>query len=203
MTIDDDGKIFVFYTTVMEHMDNGVENYRHVWAVANVDGLWKDAVNVNSSIVHNFDECIYPSVSPTTDANVYALFQADEEPGMAVRGSDPADPYTDNSQIVTKVPKTDLTIGIKDQPTPVAYVSQNIPNPTNGTTMFRVSVMKPTNLSVEVMNAVGQKVFEIPSTPAGAGTHEFTLDVTRYEAGIYFYTVTAGNSKVTKKMIVQ
>ncbi len=204
MAIDDDGKVYVFYTTVMEHMDNGVENYRHVWARAKVDGIWKDAVNINSSIVHNFDECIFPSVSPTTDANVYIIYQADEEPGMAVRGSTPADPYTDNSQIVVKIPKPDLTIiGIKDQPAPLAYVSQNIPNPTNGTTMFRVSLMKPTTLSVEVMNSVGQKVFEIPASAAGAGTHEFTLDVSKFEAGLYFYTVSAGGNKVTKKMIVQ
>ena len=37
----------------------------------------------------------------------------------------------------------------------------------------------------------------------GAGMHSFDLNVSGLSEGVYFYTVTAGKDRVTKKMIVQ
>jgi hypothetical protein len=36
-----------------------------------------------------------------------------------------------------------------------------------------------------------------------AGSHELDIDATELNTGVYFYTVRAGNSKITRKMIVQ
>jgi hypothetical protein len=200
-TIDDDGNIFLFYTSVMENLDNGNQNYRHVYGRAFADGYWHDFVDVTGSIIHNFDECVFPSVAASSDDFCYVVFQADEEPGLSVRGDE--DPATDNSIILSKIAKADLLVGINKPETFINSVSQNMPNPANGTTQFVVNLAKASKMGVELSNAVGQKVFSIPSTQATAGFHTITLDLNNLTPGLYFYTVTANGHQVTKKMIVQ
>ena len=82
-------------------------------------------------------------------------------------------------------------------------VTQNFPNPVNGTTSVRVNIEESANLSLELTNMVGQKVLSQEKGIVNAGSHEFVLDATNLQAGIYFYTVTAGESNVTKRMIVR
>lgn len=200
-TIDDDGNIFLFFTSVMENLDNGNQNYRHVYGRAFAEGYWHDFVDITGSIIHNFDECVFPSVAASSDDFCYVLFQADEEPGLGVRGDE--DPATDNSLILSKVSKADLLVGINKHETIINGVSQNIPNPATGTTQFVVNLAKASKMGVEVSNAMGQKVFSIPATQANAGFHTITLDLNNLTPGLYFYTVTANGHQVTKKMIVQ
>jgi len=49
----------------------------------------------------------------------------------------------------------------------------------------------------------GQKVIEINKGHVPAQNHVFTIDATNLQSGVYFYTVTAGESQVTRKMIVE
>ena len=202
VTIDAQDRIFLFFTMVMEHMDNGVENYRHVWARVKTGETWGDFYNANSSIIHNFDECIFPSVSPTSDNYCHLIYQADEEPGMAVRGSDPADPYTDNSIIYSKILKTEI-VGINEKPKFTDMVSQNFPNPASGITTVKVCMQNPGKVGFEVSNSLGQKVFEMPYVLKSSGTFQYNIDVTGYTPGLYYYTVKTTDASVTRKMIVQ
>ncbi len=82
-------------------------------------------------------------------------------------------------------------------------VSQNFPNPVNGTTTVTVTLMEATTLSFELYNLMGQKVVAIPSQSYGSGVQPFTFDASNLSNGVYFYTVTAGETKVTKKMLVE
>jgi hypothetical protein len=82
-------------------------------------------------------------------------------------------------------------------------VSQNFPNPANGTTTVTVSLEEATTLSFELFNLMGQKVFEVPAQHYSSGVQTFTFDASSLSNGVYFYTVTSGETKVTKKMIVE
>jgi hypothetical protein len=82
-------------------------------------------------------------------------------------------------------------------------VSQNYPNPFNGTTVVDVNLPTASDLTFVVRNVVGQTVMTKSTTNAVAGTHRIAFDASNLEAGVYFYTVTAGAEKVTKKMIVE
>ena len=81
-------------------------------------------------------------------------------------------------------------------------VSQNYPNPFNGTSVVTVKLEKATDLSLEVLNLTGQKVYKINNGKVGAGSHTLTIDASKLSPGVYFYTVFAGEDAVTKKMIV-
>jgi len=82
-------------------------------------------------------------------------------------------------------------------------VSQNFPNPANGKTSVAVTVKNASEVAFEVVNMMGQKVYEVPATNYGAGIHSFTFDTSSLADGVYFYTVTSGEEKITKKMVVK
>ena len=82
-------------------------------------------------------------------------------------------------------------------------VSQNRPNPFNGNTQIDVNLDKTSNLSIEVINITGQTVYSMDLGRKASGIHTINLNSNNLSSGIYFYTVTAGNAQVTKKMIVR
>ncbi|MHC1708292.1 MAG: T9SS type A sorting domain-containing protein [Bacteroidales bacterium] len=202
MTIDQNNVIYVFFTSLMEGLDNGSQNYRHIYFRKSWDNgvTWSDFNDVTGSIIHNFDECVFPSLSPTTDEEfLHLIYQKDEEPGLAVRGDE--DPYGDNYMIYMKVPKN--PVSVNEVPSAITSVSQNFPNPFNGSSNVIVNLSKASQLGMEVTNFLGQKVYEIPSTPASSGYHTLTIDASNLLPGIYMYTVKAGSQTITKKMIVE
>ena len=93
-------------------------------------------------------------------------------------------------------------VGVNDMNTVSGFsVTQNTPNPFNGTTTISVSSQTASAVSIEVSNIMGQTIYNVNSTVNG--TKEITLSADHMEAGVYFYTVTVGNEKITKKMIVK
>jgi len=93
-------------------------------------------------------------------------------------------------------------VGIESIENNKTSVSQNRPNPFNDISVVIVNLEKASELSLEVLNLTGQKVYEINNGKVGAGSHTLTIDASNLSSGVYFYTVFAGDDKVTKKMIV-
>ncbi len=105
--------------------------------------------------------------------------------------------FTDNDFTVQGVGQNKL-----DGTTNVA-VSQNFPNPFNGTTYVPVSLKSGSSVSVDVFTLTGQKVLSKEYGYLNAGTHNLTINADNLTTGVYFYTVHAGTAKVTRKMIVE
>lgn len=81
-------------------------------------------------------------------------------------------------------------------------ITQNNPNPFNGSTTINVTTETSAPVMVEVSNMMGQTIYTINGGTVN-GTKEITLTSDNMEAGVYFYTVTVGNESITKKMIVK
>jgi len=81
-------------------------------------------------------------------------------------------------------------------------VSQNQPNPFNGTTTINYTLNTKENVSLVVYNVAGAKVMELSEGVKVAGTHTIQLNAGQLNAGVYYYTVNAGDNSLTKKMIV-
>ncbi|MCF8367759.1 MAG: T9SS type A sorting domain-containing protein [Bacteroidales bacterium] len=202
--IDDMNQMFLVYSSLTETFDNGIQNYRHIWIRASVDGgtTWGPFYDMNMDLVYIFDECVFPSVSPTTDDNIYFMYQADNEPGMSVQGD--ADPPGDNFIRVMKIAKEEVIDGIRKRDViSNLNISQNQPNPFNGTSTVNVALDKPAELSLEVTNLVGQIVYQLPAKTYTAGNAKLVIEAQNLNSGVYFYTVKSGNTAVTKKMIVE
>jgi hypothetical protein len=106
-----------------------------------------------------------------------------------------------------KFNEADFTlVGMEEKPVVkqiAATVSQTMPNPAIGQTRFSVTLPQATQVKVMLVNMMGQTVQTLPARTLQAGANEITLDVSSLPAGVYFYTVEAGNETITKKMIVK
>ncbi len=86
-------------------------------------------------------------------------------------------------------------------------VRQNYPNPFNPATQISYALPKAQKVEVVVYNVFGQEVRTLISEYQGPGNHSLVWDGTdnggeRASSGVYYYRVTAGKYKVTKKMIL-
>jgi hypothetical protein len=81
-------------------------------------------------------------------------------------------------------------------------VSPNFPNPFTKLTSFNVTLNESSEVSVDVYNMVGQKVWSMSPETMEPGTHTVTLNAA-FSAGVYFYRVIANGSAVTHKMVVE
>jgi len=82
-------------------------------------------------------------------------------------------------------------------------VSQNYPNPFNDITKIEVNTEKIDNISLEILNILGQVVYREDVGEAQVGKHIFTIDGNAFTPGVYLYNVKVGNNSITKKMIIK
>ena len=94
-------------------------------------------------------------------------------------------------------------VSVKDIEPSLSSISQNFPNPTNGMSQVNVNLKKAANVSLDVCNIMGQRVFEIPSAKLSEGNHILTINASNLSAGIYTYSVIVNGERSTRKMIVE
>lgn len=203
--VDDVNGIYVVWAGITETYNNGTQDYRHLWARYSPNGDWwgDKFVDLTGSLEHIFDECVFPSIASNSDDYFYLVFQTDIEPGLAVRGD--ADPYTDNAIRVMTVDKEEIKVGIKENNLPFDEydVLQNYPNPASGITSVKVNIRKAAELSMDIVNMMGQKVLEVAPRSVLPGMNEITFDASTLAPGVYFYVVNAGDASISKKMVVE
>lgn len=200
ITVDDIGNILVVYSSVTENLDNGTQNYRHLWGRLSYNGeYWGPFYELTSNAIHLWDECIYPSLASYSDECYYLTYQRDNEPGLAIRGDQ--DPYYEN--FITFM-ETDLGVGIPEKQVTgeILSVSQNQPNPFSRETKIKVELFDAAKVSLTIKTLTGQKVLHTDKGYLQPGTHLFTINAKGLNPGLYFYTVSTGIHQVTKKMII-
>jgi len=213
MSIDDYNNIFVVWSGVTTLRDNDNYMLRHLfaraWAV-NENAWMANIMDITGDFLYQWSECVYPVQVPDSyDNNIYTLFQSDIDAGVYLKGIQDAQGQTEitnNDIIVLTTSKTaiiDPGVGIQEPGTISFKVSQNTPNPFHGNSIVNVNLEKAANLSLTIYSVVGQKVLEINKGSVNSGTHQFMLDGSQLQTGVYFYTVKVNNESVTKKMIVK
>ncbi|GMQ81180.1 MAG: hypothetical protein BMS9Abin05_0611 [Rhodothermia bacterium] len=87
--------------------------------------------------------------------------------------------------------------------TPTGFsLSENYPNPFIGNTVIRYSLPFTSRVQIEVFDLLGKRVIRTDEGLKHAGKHQIQFDGSGLSAGIYFYTLTAGESSQTRKMVV-
>jgi len=83
-----------------------------------------------------------------------------------------------------------------------AWVGQNYPNPFRGSTVIDYELTSASEVSFSVMDLTGRKVMYNTLGQMPAGKHTFTLETSKLEAGMYFYTLEAGSLTQTRQMVI-
>jgi len=202
--IDANGYIYCTYSSLVEHTDYGDgRGFRNIYAIGSNDGGWTWSAPTNIT-QDDFTECLYGSVARKVDANLHMVFQTCIEPGNSLQPSTGNIHVVQTNNIMYNATPVGSIVGNHEiKPVNNFSVSQNYPNPFNSTSVISVNIKKASNLSLEITNLMGQLIYSENAGNCALGTHQFTIDAAHLNAGVYFYTVTAGNQKVTKKMIVE
>ncbi|HNY03376.1 MAG TPA: T9SS type A sorting domain-containing protein, partial [Bacteroidales bacterium] len=203
----------MFFTWNDTHIDNEVDNQNpDVWArgfdlVTNM--LTNDAgadAPVNVTFLSDItQEAYWQCTSPIvfTDDNKYTLPICTQWFGDPTADSKfkyiPDFSFTD-ADFTVPVPNPPFPIGMEKRD--LASISIN-PNPVKDYAKVNVSLKSNSDMTLSVTNLVGQQVMSQNEGMVNAGSHTFTLDASKLNAGVYFVTVLVNGQKYTEKMIVE
>ena len=207
IAVDALGNIFIVFSLPRDadiSSDGLSQSYRDIWVVASQDGgqTWGKVQNITNTLEN---EEAFACVAKLVDNYLHILYMSDFEPGTALTNGD-----ADNSNEIRYLKvSTDAvlngTVGINNLTSrnELFSVSQNFPNPFNRETTISVNLNHASDLNISVSNLIGQQLILVTSGNSTAGKHHFVVDGSKLSAGIYLYTIKAGNYSVTKKMIIQ
>jgi len=215
IAVDDNDFVFVVWSgvTMLTDLSPGGYLLRHIFARGSSDygNSWTSSlIDLTSDFIqYNWSECAYPSLSWNTDDNLFVVFQEDGLAGVYLNASNPGyqgqNEIIDNNIRFLKPSKMDVLfpVGTGKEQANTFSVTQNYPNPVTSLATVKVNLTQPGTLMMEVTNLMGQRIETFSKGSCSAGNYYFTISAKDLSPGVYFYTVTFNNSKVTKKMIVE
>jgi len=205
ITISPSGRLSCAYTAYTQGntqvVDNGdVLNCGEIYVQSSADNgvTWGSPVNLTNT--PNVEEK-HPSFCPATNTDSIRIYYVrDLKAGGWV-----------NNAAWGKAPvygifKTNspAPVGIKEN---VAVAKsfelfQNYPNPFNPTTTISYFVQKQGLVTMKVYDAMGREVATLVNEIQPQGAKEILFDASKLSSGIYYYSITAGDFKDTKKMML-
>jgi hypothetical protein len=206
IVVDANNDIFVVYSGITETFDNGAQQYRHLWMrhTTNAGTEWAEPVHISADLVHMFDECVFPSMARekgTLREHIYVIYQADTEPGLAVRGDE--DTPGDNVIYFTEILKPTVDVTNNMIPARVLEISTAYPNPFSNNTSIDVTTYQKSSVSIEVYNITGQKVMEQNFGVKAAGMFKIDVDASALGSGMYLVKVKSGDqASVTRINVI-
>jgi len=145
----------------------------------------------------------YAMYDPETETYTVPMINAISIDEFSNNSSGSGDPVSVDYVTGIEFPDLDPSTGVSDiSATQGISVSQNQPNPFNGTTTIEISSNTTAHAMIEVSNIMGQTVYTMDAGTIN-GSKKVDLNVSNLESGVYFYTVTIGNESVSKKMIIE
>lgn len=179
-----------------------------IWGAVSLDGgqTWQEPVK----LVGNPNESdVYPYITERVlrEGDILILdimWMHDTNAGVSLANFTP---LTDPSETIWYYERVELPIvvGIGDGPANLIdkfTLSQNYPNPFNPSTTIDYTLQQAFDITLEVYNLTGQKVATLEKGRKAAGQYTVNFDAASLPSGIYFYTLKAGDAKVTKKMVL-
>ncbi|MDZ7338535.1 MAG: T9SS type A sorting domain-containing protein [candidate division KSB1 bacterium] len=82
------------------------------------------------------------------------------------------------------------------------FVEQNYPNPFNGSTLIRFGLPGPAEVSVKIMNLLGQEVATLLAGRKTAGMHQLVFEAGELPSGVYLCRVQAGNQVEVRRIVL-
>ena len=101
-----------------------------------------------------------------------------------------------------------FALGIEDDLIPNKYaLHQNYPNPFNPTTTLRYDLPEDAMVNITIYNMMGRKISTLVSSQQTAGFKSVLWNATNdkgspVSAGLYLYTIQAGEFRQTRKMVL-
>jgi len=105
--------------------------------------------------------------------------------------------------VTVEFDETFLFVGVEDGPLALPKdfaLRQNYPNPFNPSTIISYDVPAVSDVSISIYDMLGRNVITFEQGQQHAGS--YTVEWNGMKSGIYFYRLEAGQSAITKKMLL-
>jgi hypothetical protein len=76
-----------------------------------------------------------------------------------------------------------------------------MPNPSNGVASLQFDLLNPSDVAISVLDVSGKEVQNTQMNQLIAGTHDVTLESTKWNSGVYFVTIVSNGTTMTKKFV--
>ena len=208
---DANNNVFLVYSAVSEATDTINYNaaLRHIFLTYSTDmgATWSVAEDLVPSAAQGGDgeyqEGVWPSIAKSNDNNVHVVYQRDPCPEYFVNNTSVYGPQNTSTNDIIYVSWAN-PVGVSEIAKANSFtMSQNYPNPVNGTTRFELNLNANSDVTVELYNVLGKLVKTETLNNLNAGSNVITLDLAGFNAGLYTYSVTVGAEKLTRTLMVK
>lgn len=190
---NDGGQTWTYVALTTTQTLNGVAFLNNnAWAIGAKSsspksiGVWK-SIDKGATWTNNVNYAVFDTASTTYNdvavTNSGAVFVCGAATGI----------YTNST-----------TVDISDQEElPATFeLMQNYPNPFNPETTINYSLNKAGMVRLNVYDVLGREVKSLVNVNQMPGRYSVKFDGSNLSSGIYFYSISTGNSILTKKMIL-
>lgn len=215
--IDENGNMYMVFSMAVEgDVDINNVNFRDIFIVYSSDNgaTWSEPQDITKWAQNEED---FPCIARVVNGFVHVIFQSDYLAGTNLQNNITGTGnhgVNDNEIYYAAIPVSEILnnqignnhgLSIEDvnNNAKLFVVSQNTPNPFSGETNVVVYLNTSTDIQVSVTNILGQTVYNEQYQSLPQGNHSIVINSNGWTPGVYFYTFKAGNTVVTKKMIVE
>lgn len=201
--IDAEGRIYLSYSALIPTDVSGENfNYRDILLTYSGDSgaTWSYPTNLTTWLSLNREEA-YPNMAKNVTDRVHLSYLNKANPGSTI---------VDNTEMfdisylgISVSQIMDGSVGVSELVNDLFSLEQNFPNPFDVNTTIPVKLNRSSDVKISVVNMIGQTVYSNTFANSPAGVNNFDVNMASAKAGIYFYTVEAGEFKVTRKFIVE
>ncbi len=97
---------------------------------------------------------------------------------------------------------TNVGLNVENNTGLITNLEQNMPNPFNVNSTINYTLAATAPVTFRVTDLAGKVVMSENLGKVNAGPHAINLSANQFESGVYYYTLTAGGSTTTRKMVV-
>ena len=97
----------------------------------------------------------------------------------------------------------DGSVGVKELKENGVSLAQNMPNPFNANSTINFEIAQGSNVTFEFTDVMGRNVKSIDMGTLAPGAHSLEVNASEFANGIYYYTLRAGQTQLTSKMVVK
>lgn len=197
-----DGTIFLSYAGYREDLDNGSQNYRHLYVTKSTDGgaTWMAPEDVTPDPLQDGFECIMGSMAEMVDDKVRILYMRDYEPGLAVRGDMD---FAGVNEMMYLCVDTVLVTGINDYDELANADLSLYPNPADNEVNVSFNLENSAAVTIKVYDYLGQEVATVSEGTLPTGQQLMNIDLDGYAGGVYFIALEMNGKRSTAKLVVR
>lgn len=110
--------------------------------------------------------------------------------------------YTNEQYIDAGMKLSSSNIGVKEVPNSFS-LGDAFPNPSSQDVTIAFDLKSNNNVSIKLVNLVGQEVMNIANDNFSAGANEVKFNVSNLTGGVYFYTMTVDGVSQSQKIMIK